>query len=47
MKKESENERLASTSWLAENLGNPSLRIVEVSDMKDPQLYCGGHIVKC
>jgi thiosulfate/3-mercaptopyruvate sulfurtransferase len=44
MKKENENERLASTSWLAENLGNPLMRIVEVSDMKDPQLYFGGHI---
>ena len=44
MEKTIESEKLATTAWLAENLDNPSIRIVEVSDMRDPKLYFEGHI---
>lgn len=44
MEKSKENEKIVSTSWLAEHLEDPSLRIVEVSDMLDPKVYFQGHI---
>jgi thiosulfate/3-mercaptopyruvate sulfurtransferase len=31
-------------AWIAENLDNPSIRIVEVSDMKNANAYFEGHI---
>jgi thiosulfate/3-mercaptopyruvate sulfurtransferase len=40
------DEKLVSTSWLTDNLGTllDSTRIVEVSDMKNPNAYFEGHI---
>ena len=37
-------EKLVSTHWLAENLDNSSIQIIEVSDMKNPKAYFEGHI---
>jgi 3-mercaptopyruvate sulfurtransferase SseA len=39
-----ETDRLVNPAWIAENLDNPSVRIVEVSDMKNPEAYFEGHI---
>ncbi len=44
MKKPIQSEKLVPTTWLEENLNNPSIRIVEVSDMRDPKVYFEGHI---
>ena len=46
MEKQEEAEKLVSTRWLAENLGtlSDSIRIIEVSDMKNPEAYTEGHI---
>ncbi|MFH1489016.1 MAG: sulfurtransferase [Pseudomonadota bacterium] len=38
------NDAVVEPAWLAENLDNPSVRIVEVSDMKNPEAYLEGHI---
>jgi len=35
---------LVTPAWIAANLDNPKVRIVEVSDMKDPDSYFSGHI---
>lgn len=35
---------LAETRWVAENLDNPALRIIEVSSLADPEGYDQGHI---
>jgi len=42
----SEDERLVSTRWLGEHLeaASDSIRIIEVSDMKNPKAYFEGHI---
>ncbi len=37
-------EKLVSTHRLTENVDNPSIRIIEVSDMKNPKAYFEGHI---
>ena len=37
-------EKLVSTHRLTEKLDNPSIRIIEVSDMKNPKAYFEGHI---
>jgi thiosulfate/3-mercaptopyruvate sulfurtransferase len=34
-----ESDLLVSSAWLAENLDNPDIRIVEVSDMRNPRAY--------
>jgi len=39
-----ETDRLVNPAWIAENLDNPSVRIVEVGDMKNPEAYFEGHI---
>jgi thiosulfate/3-mercaptopyruvate sulfurtransferase len=44
MIQELENKKLASTSWLEENLGKPSIRIVEIAAMMKPDAYFEGHI---
>jgi thiosulfate/3-mercaptopyruvate sulfurtransferase len=44
MDKDFETECLVSSSWLAANLTNSSIRIVEVSANKDPLSYFSGHI---
>lgn len=46
MAKQGEAEKLVSTRWLAENLEDlsDSIRIIEVSDMKNPGAYSEGHI---
>lgn len=36
--------KLISTAWLAENLSNPTIRVVEVEAMKNPKAYFEGHI---
>ena len=41
---EHNNARIVSPAWLAENLENPSLRIVEVSCLRNPNSYFDGHI---
>lgn len=43
-KKEKAAEKLVSSRFLAENLDNPLIRIIEVSDMKNPDAYFEGHI---
>lgn len=37
-------KNVASTDWIAANLNNPSVRIVEVGDLKNPGAYLNGHI---
>jgi thiosulfate/3-mercaptopyruvate sulfurtransferase len=37
-------DRLVSPAWLAENLTNPSVRIIEVTDMRNPKAYSESHI---
>lgn len=44
MGKEIDGARLVDTGWVAENLDNPEVRIVEVGDLKDPDAYFAGHI---
>lgn len=44
MTEEMRAERLAEPAWLAENLDNPGLRIVEVASLLDPDSYHSGHI---
>ena len=39
-----DSEHLASTEWLAANLDNPDIRIVEVGDLKNLDAYTSGHI---
>ena len=38
------SEWLAGTDWIAENLDNPNVRIVEVGNLKDPDAYTSYHI---
>lgn len=35
---------LAETRWVAENLDNPEVRLIEVSSLADPEGYDKGHI---
>lgn len=44
MNKELTSEMMVSTDWIAENLDDPAIRIVEVGDLKDPDAYFAGHI---
>ena len=44
MKATSAKNILVNPAWIAENLDNPLIRIVEVSDMKEPDSYFSGHI---
>jgi thiosulfate/3-mercaptopyruvate sulfurtransferase len=44
MEQQANVDQLASPAWLAENLTNPSVRIVEVTDMRNPKAYSEGHI---
>jgi thiosulfate/3-mercaptopyruvate sulfurtransferase len=44
MAKTIQSAKLVTTTWLEENLESPSIRIVEVSDMRDPRIYFEGHI---
>jgi thiosulfate/3-mercaptopyruvate sulfurtransferase len=44
MSKEVTNEWLASTDWIAENLDNPDVRLVEIGALKDPDAYYASHI---
>jgi len=39
-----QSEKLVSTAWLEESLDDPSIRIVEVSDMRDPRVYFEAHL---
>jgi thiosulfate/3-mercaptopyruvate sulfurtransferase len=43
-KKGEASKKLISSRSLEENLDNPSIRIIEVSDMKNPEAYFEGHI---
>ncbi len=38
------SDKLVSTAWLADNLDNPTIRIIDVGDRKNPQAYDEGHI---
>jgi len=44
MKNTVESEKLVSTAWLEKGLVDPSIRIVEVSDMRKPRVYFETHI---
>lgn len=44
MENRADSEHLASTDWVTANLDNPDIRIVEVSDLKIPDVYAAGHI---
>ena len=46
MEKQGEAEKLVGTRWLAENPDTvlDSIRIIEVSDAKNPEVYTEGHI---
>jgi thiosulfate/3-mercaptopyruvate sulfurtransferase len=46
MKEKPTKNILVNPAWIAENLDDRSIRIVEVSDMKNPDLYFSGHIPK-
>lgn len=37
-------EKLVSAEWVAANLDNPEVRIVEIGDLKDPEAYFTSHI---
>lgn len=39
-----ENSPLVSTAWLADHLEDPSIRIIEIGDMRTPDIYFEGHI---
>ena len=41
---ESKTEKIVSPAWLAENIGNPLVRIIEVSCLRNPNSYFEGHI---
>jgi 3-mercaptopyruvate sulfurtransferase SseA len=36
--------RIVNPAWLAENLENPSVRVVEVSCLRNPNSYLEGHV---
>jgi len=44
MQNQWKTEKLVSTAWLADNLDNPAVRVIEVGDRKNPQAYGEGHI---
>jgi thiosulfate/3-mercaptopyruvate sulfurtransferase len=37
-------DALAETQWLAENIGRPDIRVIEVGSLFEPDSYAGGHI---
>lgn len=39
-----DSEHLASPDWLAANLDNPDIRIIEIGDLKNADAYACGHI---
>ena len=44
MNKVAISEWLASTHWIAENLDNPDVRLIEIGALKDPDAYYASHI---
>jgi thiosulfate/3-mercaptopyruvate sulfurtransferase len=44
LSKAAQSEWLVSTDWVAKNLDNPDIRIIEVGSLKDQQAYTSGHI---
>ncbi|MEW6673103.1 MAG: sulfurtransferase [Thermodesulfobacteriota bacterium] len=44
MDKQPGSDKLVDTGWVAANLKNPAVRIIEVGDLKDPDAYFAGHI---
>ena len=44
MQNQIESDRLVSPEWIAANLDNPDVRIIEIGDLKDPDAYYSGHI---
>lgn len=41
---ETDDDKLVTIDWVAANLNNPAIRIVEIGDLKDPDAYFAGHI---
>lgn len=35
---------LVTTDWLEERLGDPGLRVLEISNVNEPAAYCDGHV---
>ena len=44
MSEKATSEWLASTDWIAENLNNPDVRLIEIGALKDPDAYYASHI---
>ncbi len=44
MKQEFKIDKLATTDWVADNLNNAAVRIIEIGDLKNPDTYYEGHI---
>ena len=44
MRQEATNEWLVDTHWIAENLDNPDVRVIEIGALKDPDAYYASHI---
>ena len=44
MKQEFKTDKLATTDWVADNLNNATVRIIEIGDLKNPGAYYEGHI---
>jgi thiosulfate/3-mercaptopyruvate sulfurtransferase len=38
------SDRLLTPEWIAANLNNPDVRVIEIGDLKDPDAYYTGHI---
>ena len=44
MSKAAQSEWLVSTDWVAKNLDNPNIRIIEIGSLMDQEAYTSGHI---
>ncbi len=44
MSEKASSEWLASAEWIAENMENPDVRLIEVGALKDPDSYYASHI---
>ena len=44
MQQEYQTDKIATTDWVADNLNNAKVRIIEIGDLKNPGVYNDGHI---
>jgi len=44
MQQEYQTDKIATIDWVADNLNNAEVRIIEIGDLKNPDVYNDGHI---